>query len=102
MRKIDADALMVELMDLDLDHVQANDYRELNQIIDEQPTLPEEEDWIPVSKMLPKILTPVQVTVKVENDYKVAHDWVYEGGRWTHYRDVVAWKPLPEPYREDT
>lgn len=34
MRKIDADALMVELMDLDLDHVQANDYRELNQIID--------------------------------------------------------------------
>ena len=100
MRKIDADALIIELMDLDLDHIQAADYRELIQIIDEQPTI--EDDWIPVRKMLPKILEPVQVTVKAENNYMVAHDWVYEDGKWTHYRDVVAWKPLPEPYREET
>lgn len=44
---------------------------------------------------------PVLVTVKVEDDYKVAHDWVYDNEKWAHYRDVVAWMPLPDPYRED-
>ena len=57
--------------------------------------------WIPCSTKLPKILTPVLVTVKVEDDYKVAHDWVYDNEKWAHYRDVVAWMPLPDPYRED-
>lgn len=39
MRLIDANALIITLMDKDLDHVQADDGLELCQIIDEQPTV---------------------------------------------------------------
>lgn len=39
MRLIDADALMIRLMDKNLDHVQDNDGAELCQIIDNQPTV---------------------------------------------------------------
>lgn len=39
MRLIDADALMIALIDADLDQVQDNDGLELCQIIDEQPTI---------------------------------------------------------------
>lgn len=39
MRLIDADALMITLMDKNLDQIQGNDGLELCQIIDEQPTV---------------------------------------------------------------
>ena len=39
MRLIGADALMITLMDKDLDQIQDNDGLELCQIIDEQPTI---------------------------------------------------------------
>lgn len=39
MRLIDADALMTELMDSDLDHLQRDDWREVIQIVTDAPTV---------------------------------------------------------------
>ena len=42
-RLIDADALMVEVMDRDLDHLQRNDWKEVIQIVADAPTIIEVE-----------------------------------------------------------
>lgn len=39
MRLIDADTLMVELMDSDLDHLQRDDWKEVIQIVADAPTI---------------------------------------------------------------
>ena len=43
-RLIDADALAVELMDSDLDHLQRDDWREVIQIVEDAPTVIEAEE----------------------------------------------------------
>ena len=67
-------------------------------------------EWIPVSEMLPKEAESVLLTVK---DNKLIHDnlvmigcYTYEQG-WilNGYIDlvdlnVIAWMPLPKPYKE--
>lgn len=47
MRLIDADALMVELMDSDLDHLQRDDWKEVIQIVADAPTIeqPQTGKW---------------------------------------------------------
>ena len=112
-RLINADALMIELMDSDLDHLQRDDWREVIQIVADAPTVIPEPHWIPVTERLPN---------KEEKSY-----WVcLEGGgqcqcRWTNdmyglganewskwgwhvmdkpqYSVIVAWMPLPEPFK---
>lgn len=42
-RMIDADALMTEFMDSDLDHLQRDDWREVIQIVADAPTIIEAE-----------------------------------------------------------
>lgn len=42
-RLIDADALMTEFMDSDLDHLQRDDWREVIQIVQDAPTIIEAE-----------------------------------------------------------
>ncbi len=52
--------------------------------------------WIPVDEGLPEALQSVLVTSKSGRVYTsyIAHgDWEYGG-------EVVAWQPLPEPYKE--
>ena len=49
-RLIDADALMVELMDSDLDHLQRDDWKEVIQIVQDAPTITPELHWIPVTE----------------------------------------------------
>jgi hypothetical protein len=43
-RLIDADELMVEIMDSDLDHLQRDDWKEVIQIINDAPTVIEENE----------------------------------------------------------
>ena len=42
-RLIDADALMIEVMDSDLDHLQRDDWKEVIQIVADAPTIIEAE-----------------------------------------------------------
>ena len=113
MRLIDADALMTEFMDSDLDHLQRDDWKEVIQIVSDAPTITPEPHWIPVTERLPN---------KEEKSYWVCLDG---GGqcqcRWTNdmyglganewskwgwhvmdkpqYSVVVAWRELPESYK---
>lgn len=63
-----------------------------------------EREWIPTGLCLPKEDRPVLVTVKVWPDehgyhYTTSID-VHDHNGWTvNGKDVVAWQPLPAPYK---
>ena len=65
----------------------------------EQP----EPQWIPCSERLPdkegNYLMTAQPTYNHTKDIRIAH-W---SGRWVGYvkPEILAWMPLPEPYREE-
>lgn len=66
-----------------------------------------QEEWIPVSKRMPKVRHNVILSTKdwsSEGCYweTTEHHVIWKGYRWnaTYWDDeVIAWKPLPEPYR---
>ena len=66
-------------------------------------------EWIPCSERLPKARESVILSTKEwtgEGCYweTTKHHVIWKGYRWnaTYWDDeVTAWKPLPEPYRED-
>lgn len=75
--------------------------------------LPSAQEWIPVSERLPEKNTEVLVTVETVNGLCIENAMIYLGQWETIYdryeRDVygrdrnakvIAWQPLPEPYRE--
>ena len=69
-----------------------------------------EERWIPCSERLPKpneYENDVRVYYLVQNEYRDMMVCSWNGSFWmqmyrnTHVEDkVVAWMPLPTPYRE--
>lgn len=61
MRPIDADELMTEIMDSDLDHLQRDDWKEIIQIVQDAPTI--QTQWIPVTERLPDEAYGCLVTV---------------------------------------
>ena len=106
MRLIDADALTQKAVET---FYITNYFSHITKMIDDAPTVkPEETQWIPVTERLP------------ENDVDVIVTGVYMGhnyveiascsdGRWSSYMDeykvhptlhkIIAWMPLPEPYK---
>ena len=66
-------------------------------------------EWIPVAEQLPENFTSVLLTAKMPEDVECL---VYTGGRAgtdftldgvinSEEYEVIAWMPLPEPYREE-
>lgn len=84
-------------------------------IIDEQPTVYEANDWIPVDERLPEARqhdngepiefiamikgaeVPTVLSINEQDEWFSYDEMFYGEGRYNNY-DVVAWKPLPEPY----
>lgn len=73
------------------------------------PVTPQEPKWIPVSERLPEEYKTVIASTKY-NVYSEARltkedgwEWAYESGAdyWEEIEDVIAWMPLPEPYKEN-
>jgi len=76
----------------------------IDAIITEEPTA-EEPQWIPCSDHTP--YTPMRVQVQLENGwiitaYRQEGEWLSVPDCGDALRDecVVAWMPLPEPYKE--
>lgn len=98
MRPIDADKLLTELMDSDLDHLQRDDWKEVIQIVQDAPTVPQ---WIPVTdiesieknKYFLVTTTWGQVT---QGKYTGTY-WEMNGAYYSN-KAVIAWMELPEPY----
>lgn len=69
--------------------------------------MPDEDNWIPVSERLPEVkcFDNFIVTDSCGDVYVAEYDsngkWVYNEDLYTAHRvdDVVAWQPLPEPYK---
>lgn len=78
----------------------------LNDIIAEINKMPKVGEWISVSERLPDVDIEVLVSCKaritkysyIDIDYRSK-----KNGKWAYLReDVIAWQPLPEPYREES
>lgn len=122
-RLIDANALDEEVRNFFLtiigDPSQSTVVRECKEsfrrMIDEQPTVYEANDWIPVEEWLPKARqhdngepiefiamikgagVPTVLSINEQDEWFSYDEMFYGEGRYNNY-DVVAWKPLPEPY----
>ena len=64
------------------------------------PTRPKSE-WIPVSERLPEWGERV-LTIDNDGDYEINHIMDDEYDEWFYDYDIIAWMPLPEPYKEES
>ena len=101
MRLIDADALMTELIDSDLDHLQRDDWKEVIQIVADAPTVTPEPHWIPVTERLPEKGNTSYLATLDYGEYGMAAGQRFFFGDNIGWNDeaVIAWMPLPEPYK---
>ena len=116
MRLIDADVLIKTIRENDylvVDYFNSKDRGMFTsgilQAIDEQPSVQPEPQWIPCSERLPDMGFSVLVTAIQNNFVYVAEAVMEMDGTWSQMRwsaslkanEVIAWMPLPEPYKGD-
>ena len=115
MRLIDADALREEVSSWGMNDYEPSDFTDE---IDRTPTIqPNRQtgEWIPVSERLPKIdaengRKASDVVLVCLADEKIHMGFYFEDKKWRFcesgeekepfWKDVIAWQPLPEPYKE--
>ena len=76
-------------------------------ILEELPSAQPEQRWTPVSEGLPKenktVIASTLYGVFPEAKYTKEYgwEWAYEAGAdyWEEIEGVIAWMPLPEPYK---
>ncbi len=63
------------------------------------PPIIDNNGWIPVSERLPDAY---QLVLATYEDKRIEIAFIHLGGVWSGYfwGEVIAWQPLPEPYRE--
>jgi hypothetical protein len=92
------DAMYDATRAMDLNYGQIMDY-----IDNLPPVTPQEPRWIPTSERLPKEDGEYYATIyDTDENYKYMDIAELEDGIWQYkdYVKVLAWMPLPEPYRE--
>ncbi len=76
--------------------------------LDPIKSIPAENQWVPCSERPPETPDPVLVTLKwAEDDYEVSIDEYWSGvpehqGWGYDDEKVVAWRPLPKPFRGES
>ena len=85
-------------------------YKDMLEEINEMPTIEPEPHWIQCSERLPKIGDRVIGTYKnslfkngpyvVRIMRREKKYWVGDDEHWFLYENILAWQPLPEPYKE--
>lgn len=81
-----------------------NEMRDLVEFLSKLPK------WIPVSERLPEenktVIASTKYGVYPETKYTKEYgwEWAYESGTdyWRELEDVMAWMPLPEPYKAES
>ena len=58
-----------------------------------------EPHWIPVTERLPEVNGCYLVSVKNDHERRYSKTAWFEKGVWFARQDVIAWMPLPEPYK---
>lgn len=77
--------------------------RQLAEWLKELKQLKEQTRWIPVSEKLPKEKGLYLVSVKNDHERRYSKTCWYEGrNNWFARQDVLAWQPLPQPYKAES
>lgn len=87
----------------------ADAFRVSAEMITDMPSAQPEPQWIPVRERLPEINKPVLVWLYDEYYLSELHSiggvlyWDFDQFDLCgdEFNDVIAWMPLPEPYKED-
>ena len=106
-RLIDADALKYDFGEIDDGLCKRTELYVTNEAIAQQPTIEAEPHWIPCSERLPEEKGEYLVTYHpcywddVEGEIRVGIDTFRGRTTWAKkkYQRVIAWMPLPEPYK---
>ena len=64
--------------------------------------LEQEQRWIPVTEGLPKKDGLYLVSVKNDHLRRYSKTCWYSNKNWFARQDVVAWMPLPQPYKAES
>lgn len=62
----------------------------------------ESSTWIPVTERLPEKEGLYLVSVKNEHNRRYSKTCWYSDKNWFARQDVVAWMPLPQPYKAES
>ena len=74
----------------------------LEEIINNQPTI-EIPGWIPCKERLPEESGEYYITIDYGSIHSTDLSWFYPKDQTWSYKNanVIAWMPLPEPYKEE-
>ena len=96
------------VMEQDKDHIwyKGGQYISLRRFLNVKAEAEQEPKWIPVSERLPEDGTWNLFTdgknVSVERYKSDAIDHFFPEGRWFSFENVIAWMPLPKPYKAES
>lgn len=109
MRTIDADVLKIDIVEegqrsrrYKLGEIWELNRDEIYKVIDKQPTIEPEPQWIPCKERMPELDGKYLVSVNMDGHEYCDEDYWHRDS-WNMYfkKSITAWMPKIEPYREN-